>query len=337
MLRRLCKAGGAYLVQVLHRYVAKCAALAGQEIKAAPASRANLIIGHDDCPTSRASWRKGKVQDWANEAHPLLSLRKDAGTSPAMSATEIFDRTARRRALFASQRADPDDRWLLARMTEEILFRLDAVTRPFSKVLLMGSHATALADVMRDRGISGAVAAIRPVDSCFPVVVCDEDRLAVVDSSCDLVLAAGGLETVNDLPGALILIRRALKPGGLFMGAMAGAGSLSELRPILVGDGSVLRTHPQIDVRAAGDLLARTGFVLPVADADTIDVSYSSLKRLFADLRANALGNCLANRVGLNRADLANIQQRFEAAHNDQMRFAEQFSLIYLTGWAPEA
>lgn len=254
-----------------------------------------------------------------------------------MQPTEIFDRQARRRALHASIRADADDRWLLARMTDEIFFRLDAVKRPFVKALVMGSHAADLASQLNARGLTGAIASIRPVDACWPVIVCDEDRLAVKDSSFDLVLAAGGLDTVNDLPGALILIRRVLMPGGLFMGAMAGAGSLAMLKPLLAGDGSILRTHPQIDVRGAGDLLARAGFVLPVADADMVTTNYRSLPRLLADLRANGLGNCLAQRSGMGKAGLAQLAAKFDSDKNTDRRFVEFFGLLYLTGWAADA
>lgn len=253
-----------------------------------------------------------------------------------MPPVEIFDRSARRRAFYASQRAEAGDRWLLARMADEILFRLDAVKRSFARTLIIGSYAADISGILDQRGMSGAIASIRPVDAPWPFIICDEDRMAIKDQSFDLVLAAGGLDSVNDLPGALILIRRILTPGGLFMGAMAGAGSLLSLKPVLTGDGAILRSHPQIDVRAAGDLLSRAGFALPVADADIVDTRYTSLPRLFADIRANALGNCLTNRIPLCRADMTKIQDRFEAALATDGRFCEQFNLIYLTGWAPD-
>src|SRR3546814_13098572 len=102
-------------------------------------------------------------------------------------------------------------------------------------------------------------------------VQADEDALPFADASFDLIIACGTLESVNDLPGALILIRRILRPDGLFLAAFAGAGSLPVLRSaLLAGDADrpAQHIHPQIDVRSAGDLLSRAGFAMPVADGD---------------------------------------------------------------------
>ncbi len=111
---------------------------------------------------------------------------------------------------------------------------------------------------------------------------CDEDRLPFADGAFDLVVSVGALDSVNDLPGALLLTRRALKPDGLFLAALAGAGSLARLRrAMLAADaaegGAAPRVHPQIDVRAAGDLLVRAGFALPVVDAQPVEVRFRSL------------------------------------------------------------
>jgi SAM-dependent methyltransferase len=258
-------------------------------------------------------------------------------TSPFMMQTEIFDRKARRRAAFGALCAPAADRWLLARMADEILFRLSAVKRDFESVLLLGPYANTMASHCEERGLSGVIASLLPVAGPWPVVQCDEDRLAIKDQSFDLVIAVGGLDTVNDLPGALILVRRILKPGGLFLGSMVGAGSLMGLRTLLASGEPVLRTHPQIDVRASGDLLARAGFALPVADAELAEARYSDLNRLLADIRANALGNCLAARTPLGRQSKANLQAGFDAAKMQQGRFVEQANLLYLTGWAPDA
>src|SRR5919107_1568930 len=110
----------------------------------------------------------------------------------------------------------------------------------------------------------------------------DEDRLPFADEAFDLIVSVGVLDTVNDLPGALLLIRRALRPDGLFLAAFPGAGSLPRLKRAMlaadaVGGGAAARVHPQIEVRSAGDLLTRAGFALPVVDVQPVDVRFASL------------------------------------------------------------
>lgn len=165
-------------------------------------------------------------------------------------------------------------------------------------------------------------------------VQCDEDRLPYSDAQFDLVITLGTLDTVNDLPGALTLIRRVLRPDGVFLGAMVGAGSLPALRlamaEVSAGKSGIARTHPMIDVRAAGDLLARAGFALPVADWDTVEVHYSKPERLFADIRANGFTNVLPHRAQFSRHDRNQLIQHLAATP-----LHEQFAILYLTGWSP--
>src|SRR3546814_8147465 len=119
-------------------------------------------------------------------------------------------------------------------------------------------------------------------------VQADEDALPFADASFDLIIACGTLESVNDLPGALILIRRILRPDGLFLAAFVGAGSLPVLRSaLLAGDADrpAKHIHPQIAVRSAGDPLRRAGFAMPEAEGDSPTVRYSSLMSLVADMR----------------------------------------------------
>lgn len=230
-----------------------------------------------------------------------------------------------------------EGRWIVARMADELLGRLDLVQRSFSCCLLIGGEPATLALELRARDMAVAMA-----DPGFRFaremtgVQCDEDRLPFADASFDLVIAIGTLDTVTDLPGALVLIRRCLRPDGLFLAAMAGAGSLPALRKALPSGEGTARFHPQIDVRAAGDLLGRAGFALPVADADTIDVRYSSLSRLTRDLRANGLRNVLARRHPLRRHELALAESSFRQA-GDGQKTAERLNVLYLTGWAPPA
>jgi SAM-dependent methyltransferase len=217
-----------------------------------------------------------------------------------------------------------DDRWLVERMATEAIERLDAVSRPLHDALVIGLGWDLLGPELERRGISGRV---------LPNGV-EEDMPFAEAASADLIIACGTLDTVNDLPGALALARRTLRPGGLFLGSMAGAGSLAGLRALIASaerDGPVAaRFHPMIDVRAAGDLLTRAGFVLPVAESDTINVNYRTLDRLLGDIRGAALSNCLASRVRLPRTASNALRAAFEAP------FAESFNLLSLTGWSPE-
>lgn len=226
-----------------------------------------------------------------------------------------------------------EDRWIVARMAQDLLDRLDAVRVPFGNALLIGGEPSRLPVELGERGISCTIA-----DPGFALagasqsVICDEDRLPFADNSFDLVMAVGTLDTVSDLPGALALIRRVLRGGGLFLGAMMGAGSLPFLRSCMQGRNGggpvAARFHPQIDVRGAGDLLARARFTLPVAESELVPARYRTFDRLVADLRANGLTNCLVERRPLRKSVVSEIGARFKDP------VTEQFAIVTLTGWA---
>lgn len=228
-------------------------------------------------------------------------------------------------------------------MAAELLDRLDTVKRDFTHILDLGAADGSIATMLRARGMR--VTTLDPGHRFARQaggVQADEDRLPFADASFDLVVSAGVLDGVNDLPGALALIRRALRPDGLFLGAMTGAGSLRTLKAAIlaadmtVGGGVRPRIHPQIDVRAAGDLLARAGFALPVADAFRLDVRYADLQGLAADLRGMAATNLLADaRSGLSRAWIAHAAAAFSAQADPDGKTAEHFEIICLTGWSP--
>ncbi len=222
-------------------------------------------------------------------------------------------------------------------MLDGIAERLDAVTRNFTDVLDLGCFDGAFvappgARVVRcDAGFAFAAGSSG--------VQADEDRLPFADASFDLVVSAGVLDQVNDLPGALTLIRRTLRPDGLFLGAFVGAGSLPALRGALraaESDRPAARLHPQIDVRSAGDLLMRAGFTLPVADVETLDVGYRDIGRLYGDLRGMAASNVLAQRQPLRADTLARTIAAFAAAADDRGRTHETFQMVFLTGWSPD-
>lgn len=251
-----------------------------------------------------------------------------------MTPPDIFDRHARRRLLERAQSSAADNRWLIARMAGEIVARLETVRRPFTRALIMGMRDEQIEARLRSMGVPYVCAALNsnPTDAGL-YVQCDEDRLPFADASFDLVISIGTLDTVTDVPGALMLIRRILKPDGLFLGAMIGFDSLPLLKSILQAiEPEVSRTHPLIEVRSAGDLLARAGFSMPVADLDAVTVRYAKLKTLITDLRSNGLSNCLATRPRMKRNWLDQAMTRF-----DESDRTETFSIIFLSGWGPVA
>ncbi|WOK37098.1 class I SAM-dependent methyltransferase [Sphingomonas sp. C3-2] len=260
-----------------------------------------------------------------------------------MSAPELFDRRLRRLRRDRATATFAEYDFLRTHMVEEILDRLDSVKREFSWALDLGSADGSLANALRARGMKvvqadpGYASAQR-----LGGIQCDEDRLPFADESFDLIVQAGGLESINDVPGALTLARRALRPDGLFLGTFAGAGSLSALKAaalaadMALGDTLRARIHPQIDVRSAGDLLSRAGFALPVADSAALTVRYGSLFGLLRDLRGMAATNLLtADRAPLSRQWLSAAAENFAARAEADGKTSETFEIICLTGWAP--
>ena len=147
----------------------------------------------------------------------------------------------------------------------------------------------------------------------------------------DFIASLGTLDTVNDLPGALIHLRSALAPGGLVLASFIGAGTLPALRAAMLaadGDRPAPRLHPMVDVRAGGQLLQRAGWGDPVVDSRSLSVRYTGLDRLVADLRAQGLGNVLA-RPGpaLTRAQADAARAAFGAGT------VERFEILTLSGW----
>jgi len=253
-----------------------------------------------------------------------------------MDAPEIFDRAARRlrRDRIAPRFADHD--FLRAAMLDGIVERLAVVRRDFHDVLDLGSFGGGFvpppgARVARlDPGLAFATEA--------GGVQADEDRLPFADASFDLVVSAGVLDQVNDLPGALLLARRALRPDGLFLAAFLGGNSLPALRGALrvaEPERPAARIHPMVDVRAAGDLLVRAGLALPVADVETLNVRYLGLGRLLDDLRGSGSGNLLCGRRPLSRDVIGRAAQAFAAGADADGRTTERFDILFLTGWAP--
>jgi SAM-dependent methyltransferase len=253
-----------------------------------------------------------------------------------------FDRRLRRlrrdRAANAGGAAD----YLGRLIADELFERLTLVSVSFADALDLSCGDGEISRRLADRGLSVVSA---DAGNAFATrncgVQCDEDRLPFADASFDLVMCAGGLDTVNDLPGALALIRRALRPNGLFLAAFAGAGSLPRLRSAMLagdlagGGGAAPRIHPQIDVRAAGDLLLRAGFKLPVVDGHRLSIRFPGMAALVADLRALGATNILLSRSPpVNRAGLAAAIADFAANADADGKTVELLEIVHLTAWA---
>jgi SAM-dependent methyltransferase len=175
-------------------------------------------------------------------------------------------------------------------------------------------------------------------------IVADEEALPFADASLDLAVSALALQSVNDLPGALIQIRRALKPDGPMLAALLCGDTLTELRQAFaqaeseVEGGLSPRVAPFADLRELGALLQRAGFALPVADSDKLVVRYDSAFALMRDLRAMGATNVLAERrrVPLKRATLLRMAETYAKRFSDpDGRVRATFEIAWLTGWAP--
>ncbi len=263
----------------------------------------------------------------------------------------IFDRRllARRRARAAVDFASFD--FLKVEIAERIVERLEPIQRRFQKTLDLGCHQGQLARRLVGRfGIEIIYALdLAPgyVRSAGPMaIVADEEFLPVADGCLDLITSALSLHWVNDLPGCLIQINRALKPDGLFIGSLFGLGTLVELREALAQaelellGGAAPHVSPFLDARDGAGLLQRAGFALPVAERETLDVTFAHPLALFRDLRGMGETSCLIERrgIGLTRSVLARAMDIYiERFSNPDGRIRATFEIITLTGWAPHA
>lgn len=172
----------------------------------------------------------------------------------------------------------------------------------------------------------------------------NEEALPFAEGAFDLVVSLFGFHWVNDLPGALVQLRRALKPDGLLLAAMPGGETLKELRQAFleaetaVEGGVSPRVSPFVDVRTAGGLLQRAGFALPMVDVDSLTVSYENAFALMRDLRGMGEANALAGRRRSfsRRRTLFAMAETYAARHGGvEGRIPATFEVLYLTAWAP--
>lgn len=252
---------------------------------------------------------------------------------------------SKRRALHI---ADSGARFLMARAAEDLGDRLGAVERHFAKAAALFCQTPDAAAMLRESGKAQKVVRVE-ADAALLAgdgIAAQPETVPFEPESIDLAVSLYGLHEMNDVPGMLVQIRRALRPDGLFLGCMAGAGTLGELREALLvaetelSGGAGPHVFPFTDVRDAGGLLQRAGFALPVADHETITVRYDTMFALMRDLRAMGTTNALAARsrkpspraLFLRAAEI--YADRFSDADG---RVRATFSTIWLSGWAPHA
>jgi SAM-dependent methyltransferase len=259
-----------------------------------------------------------------------------------MSTPVVFDRPLVRRRLERALREGYAD-FLLARVVEDMEERLATVLRSFSLALDVGTPTPATAEALLRSKRADSVLRVSPVAEPSSILG-DEERLPVAAGQFDLAVSCLALQGVNDLPGALIQIRRALKPDGLFIGALLGGQTLNELRQAFtqaeseLEDGVSPRVAPFADVRDLGGLLQRAGFALPVADSEVIRVRYADPFGLMRDLRRMGLANALVHRrkTPLRRATLLRAAEIYAERFADpDGRMPATFEVVWLSGWAP--
>jgi SAM-dependent methyltransferase len=262
----------------------------------------------------------------------------------------LFDRKLlrERRARFAHEIGARE--LVLAHVAREIAERVALMLRPFPLALDLGAYHGLLGRKVAELPSVGTMIYAESVPAFAalcprPALVCDEDALPFRDASLNLIVSGLALHRVNDLPGALIQIRRALAPDGLFMAALLGAGALSELREALIEaeaeaeGGASPRVAPFGDVRAYGALLQRAGFALPVADAETLTVRYGSPSEVMREIRALGGGNVLLarSRRPLARKTLKRAEDIYRARHGTaDGKVKASFEIVYLSGWGPD-
>ncbi|HEY4078102.1 MAG TPA: methyltransferase domain-containing protein [Rhizomicrobium sp.] len=207
--------------------------------------------------------------------------------------------------------------------------RLAAVTRRFERGLWIGEEVPP---------------EIAPFAADWACADFDAHETLNAGADFDVAISLFSLQAINDLPGALVQIRRALKPDGLFVAALLGGGTLGELRDAFAYAESTTRSgisprvSPFADVRDLGGLLQRAGFALPVADVERLTVRYRDFFGLVRDLRAHGFTNVMSERSRhpLRRDTLAALLAHYASHHADEDgKLRARFETLYLTGWSP--
>lgn len=240
-----------------------------------------------------------------------------------------FDRATHR----LTQRGETSFIWDY--IADEFCERLAAVKRIFKNVLIMGPMT-----FYQDRFV---LAGDHAIDKDAKISILQnhiaDDALPYDTEEFDLIISGGTLDCVNDLPGALIQMRRSLKPDGLLIGSIFGSGSLAMLKSVMMAaDDMAVRPHihPQIDIRTMADLLVRAGLKLPVADRDTLTIRYANLFALANDIRDIGAGNCLSGTIHpMSKSSLERAAQKWISLQEKDGKVSETVELIHFNGWAP--
>ena len=246
----------------------------------------------------------------------------------------LFDRALLRARQSRAEHLGPAS-FLLDRVAEDMAERLHAVLREFNSAADIGTADDQVRDALAKR--VGRLARVDLPDR-------ETEPLQLQPESLDLAVSALAFQFVNDLPGVLAQIRRALKPDGLLLAAMIGGDTLTELRQSFAAaeaeceGGASPRVIPFADLRDVGALLQRAGFALPVTDVDRIVVRYDSAFALMQDLRRMGATNILVERrrMPTRRATLLRMAQIYAERFADaDGRIRATFDVIWLSGWAP--
>lgn len=252
------------------------------------------------------------------------------GTMASKSPPRIFSRTRRlavRRRMLMLQKSADAPRYLIDDMVEDVLERLSFLRIEPAKALVIGDFSGDLVRGLEARGST--------VTAAEPSAGFDEEQPYPFDGF-DLIASLGCLDTLNDLPGALVHIRKALAPGGLMIASFSSAGSLPVTREAMLaadGDRPAPRLHPVVDVRAGGQLLQRTLYADPVIDQRTVKVSFGNFDKLVGDLRALGASNVLADPgPPIGKAALEQARRVFSSAGVNG-RTVESFEILTLSGW----
>lgn len=256
----------------------------------------------------------------------------------------IFDRKLLRLRQARARRFGPVT-FLAEQMAQDLAERLRAVVRTFPIAVDLGSPGDAVQRALAHEPALGRLVSLKASSGeadCS--VVTDEELLPCADASIDLAVSVLALHTVNDLPGTLVQVRRALKPDGLFLAALLGGDTLTELRQSFalaeaeITGGVSPHVAPFGDVRELGALLQRAGFALPVADVDRVTVRYSSVFSLMHDLRGMGATNVLIERrrQPLRRTTLLRVAQLYAERFADpDGKLRATFDIVWLSGWVP--
>ena len=273
-------------------------------------------------------------------------------SAPSLGAFAPFDRALHRRRLDRAAPRFATAGFLKTRAAQDAVERLEAILRRFPVAVDLGARTGAFAQALASSDAASKIDLLIETDLSPAMlagreglrVAADEEALPFADQSVDLVVSTLALHWTNDVVGALVQIRRALRPDGLFIGSMLGGATLTELRQVLLEaeteltGGVVPRVSPFADASDAAGLLQRAGFSLPVADVDRVQVRYPHLFALLADLRAMGESHSPLEKAirPLTRAVLARAAQLYaERFGGADGKIAATFEILTLTGWAP--